>query len=92
VKFQPGQSGNPKGSTKSKKQKEKQIRELLLKFVPDAVTAIGEMLKDPDHMPFAVKEVLDRVYGKAAQTIDATEDAKTVARAVLQVLAREEEK
>lgn len=87
--FKPGQSGNPSGTDAAKRKQQKQIKELLAKYVPEAVEAIGRMLKDPDYMQFATKEVLDRVYGKAAQTVDVGGEAGQALTAVLQIVARD---
>ena len=68
--FKKGDIGNPKGHSGDKRRKEKQLRELLLKFVPDAVDVVGNALKDPDIALTAAKEVFDRVFGKSPQALE----------------------
>lgn len=63
--FKKGQSGCIGGNGGPNKRK--QIQELLLPHVPDAIQAMISGLKDPDQRIQAAKDILDRVYGKALQ-------------------------
>lgn len=65
----PFEPGNKQGSNGAKKQ-QKQIKELLMHLSPKAVRKLEEMLDDPDHVQFATKEILDRVWGKPAQAVE----------------------
>ena len=65
--FQPGQSGNPGGQSKTFAEFRKLIRDLS----PKAVTVLQELLDHEDGKVrvAAVREVLDRSWGKAAQPV-----------------------
>lgn len=63
--FEEGHPGNPAGGSYNKQRK--QISEILLPYVPQAVQAIIECLGDPDKKAIAAKDIMDRVYGKAVQ-------------------------
>lgn len=65
--FQPGNNANPGGKPKGK---EKQLRELLLPGLQEAVNVLLKALKKPDEQLKAAREILDRVYGKAPQSIE----------------------
>lgn len=73
--FAKGQSGNPGGGRKGAAKKEKQIRELLMHLSPKAIKAIERILDTPGHdsEQFAIKEVLDRVWGKAPQAVQVSD-------------------
>lgn len=68
--FKKGQVANPTGMTGDKARKIKQLKDLLLPLVPEAVEVVKELLRDPDTASFAVKEIFDRVYGKAPQSVE----------------------
>lgn len=66
--WQPGQSGNPGGRPKANPYMDKLLEEHALEAVNVILTA---MRSDDEKMRVqAAKEVLDRKYGKPAQTID----------------------
>lgn len=66
--FKPGQSGNPAGHPQGRK---KQLADLFRRDIPKAVEVIRAALDDPDNCTWAAKEILDRVYGKAMQSLSA---------------------
>ena len=70
AKFKPGDVGNPEGGKRANKHY--QLKELLMKSVPDAVRVIEESLHEKNNKTWAAKEVLDRVYGKAPQAVSLT--------------------
>lgn len=90
--FQPGVSGNPAGPGVVVKKNSQLVKELLIKHVPDAVAVIVEALKEKENKTWAAKEILDRVYGKAAQQIDVGGEAGQAMTAVLRIITRAEEK
>ncbi len=65
--FRKGQSGNPGGRPKEVAE----VRELARKHGPDAIKKLAALLKSKDERVVlgAVKELLDRGYGKSAQAI-----------------------
>ena len=87
--YKKGESGNLKGQSVVHTHKQKLVKELLLKYVPDAVAVIAECLHEDENKTWAAKEVLDRVYGKAAQTVDVGGEAGQALTAVLQIVARD---
>lgn len=62
--------GRPEGILD--KRKRGQIREILLPHVPEAIKALIESLGVKDTRLAAAKDILDRVYGKAAQAVEVT--------------------
>ncbi len=62
--------GRPPG--KRTDPKKKQIADLLLPHVEEAVKALVQALYDPSLTLAAAKEILDRVYGKPAQKNEIT--------------------
>lgn len=70
--FKPGQSGNPGGGGRGARKKEKQLREMLLHLIPKAVEELERMMAYPDHKQFCVKEIFDRCFGKAPQSLELT--------------------
>jgi len=66
-KWKKGQSGNPKGPDKW----DKPIREALLEHAPQAVARLVELMRSEDqHIALAaVREILNRVYGKASVAV-----------------------
>lgn len=87
--FKQGISGNPAGMSSAAKKNSLLLKELLIKHVPDAVAVIVECLKEKENKTWAAKEILDRVYGKAAQSIDVGEEAGQALTAVLQIVSKE---
>lgn len=71
--FKPGESGNPSGQITGKK---KLAAEKFLPHIDAAVAKVLENLNDPEKSLAAAKEILDRVYGKAQQSVehDATDN------------------
>ena len=86
--FKSGKSGNTQGAKVGANKKHKQIRELLMHLSPKAVEVIEECLDDPEQRTWAAKEVLDRVYGKAPQSIELGEESQTAIRAIMQIVAK----
>jgi hypothetical protein len=64
--FQPGQSGNPGGSTKLNRD----IKELAREHAPAAIRALVEALADPKQRVAAAVALLDRGFGKPKQEIE----------------------
>ena len=67
--FKKGQSGNPKGRVLDVAKKQKHIKELLIHLSPLVARKLELMLEDPDHMQFAIKTILERVYGKPMEDV-----------------------
>lgn len=63
--FTPNPSGRPKGAGT--------VRELARQYVPAALAKIGELVGSPDPRVAlaASQEILNRVYGKPLQSVDA---------------------
>jgi HEAT repeat protein len=68
--FQPGQSGNPGGRPKEAGK----IKELARKHDEAAINALVEALADSKTRVPAAVALLDRAYGRPAQTIMGDED------------------
>lgn len=83
----PFEPGNKLGANSAKK-KQKQIKELLIHLSPKAIKALERMLDDPNHVQFATKEVLDRVWGKPSQSIDVDVDKDGPLAAILRVVQK----
>jgi hypothetical protein len=70
--WQPGQSGNPSGRRKV----DPQVKKLLIEATPRAAQELIDLMTDKKVSPRirceAAQAILDRVYGKAVQPIDAT--------------------
>jgi hypothetical protein len=68
-KFEPGQSGNPGGKPKTR-----ELREALRGNVEAANKRLGELInnKNPRVALLAIKELYDRVYGRALTTAEIT--------------------
>ena len=81
--FKPGQSGNPGG----KKAIPQDIKDALSKLTPTAVDKLKQMLEDPNTdykvLIQVINTILDRVYGKAPQTVDATGEIKIILEGAL---------
>jgi hypothetical protein len=72
MKFEKGKSGNPGGRPKSK-----ELRELCRTYTEDAVKELGRLaLKAKGQMTrvVAIRELLDRAYGRPMQAIDVVHD------------------
>jgi hypothetical protein len=67
--FKKGQSGNPKGRAQEVQKVQKHIKEQLMHLSPVVARKLELMLEDPDHMQFAVKTILERVYGKPMEDV-----------------------
>lgn len=63
--FKPGQSGNPGGRPKE----EVHVRELARQHGPAAIQALVNALGDPRTRVAAAAALLDRGYGRPAQTV-----------------------
>lgn len=50
--------------------KTKMLSELLMPLLPKAIQAIKDSLDDPDTRMMGAKEIFDRIYGKAPQSVD----------------------
>lgn len=72
AKFQPGQIANPTGSDGGKKRLNAQLAEKLIHCVPKAVKLIEKSLDSaiPTSREWAVEIVLNRVYGKAPESLE----------------------
>lgn len=71
--FEKGKVTNPlgqRGKNPRKVKKLKQLRDLLGGCVYKAAKVIEDCLDDPDVRLPAAKEVMDRVYGKAPQSLE----------------------
>lgn len=88
--FKRGEVSNPQGGNIAKNKLTKQLKDLLASDVPAALQVIRDCLQEPENKTWAATQVLDRVFGKAPQMIDASDEASTVARAVLQILSRDD--
>jgi hypothetical protein len=77
-----GQSGNPKGREKL----DTPIREALLEHTPQAVTRLVELMHSDDQQVAlaAVREILNRVYGKphVAVSVDVDVDSRPIYQVV----------
>jgi len=84
-KWKKGQSGNPKGPDKW----DKPIREALLEHAPQAVARLLELMRSEDQQIAlaAVREILNRVYGKPPVAVGMDVDDRT---RLYQVIAPEE--
>ena len=67
--FKKGQIGNPKGRASETDRKHKHIREMLMHLSPLVARKLELMLEDPDHQQFAIKTILERVYGKPMEDV-----------------------
>ena len=81
--FKKGESGNPKGRPKETEEQKKEKRdalEILKAAAPDAAALLVSFANDPnvrgDLRIRCAETVMDRVYGRAAQPIDATATAE----------------
>ncbi len=85
--FQPGQSGNPSGRPKENAI----IRGLAQAKGTEALNKIVSLLnnEDPKVALAAAKEILDRAYGKAAQSVDISDETGTITAAILQVMRKD---
>jgi hypothetical protein len=73
--FLPGTSGNPSGRPKGASE----IRELARQYVPAALVRISELVRSQDERVAlaAAQEILNRVFGKALQSIESVEGNDT---------------
>jgi hypothetical protein len=73
--FQPGQSGNPKGRPKEYSE----IKALARTFGPEAIETLANLMRNSEDertRVVAAKELLDRGFGKAEQSIDISGDVE----------------
>lgn len=70
--FKKGDNPNPTGFKGDTKRTQKQLKELLIHLVPKSIHIVEEMLDDPTTRFQTVKEIFDRVYGKAPQGVELT--------------------
>jgi flagellar biosynthesis/type III secretory pathway protein FliH len=84
-KWKKGQSGNPKGPDKW----DRPIREALLEHAPQAVARLVELMRSDDQQIAlaAVREILNRVYGKAPVAVGVDIDRTEI---IYQVIAPKE--
>jgi len=68
--FKKGQIANPKGRRAETAKVHKHIKELLMHLSPRVAEELEEMLDNPIFKEFAIKTILERVYGKPPQEID----------------------
>lgn len=93
IPWKPGQSGNPTGRPPLPPELKAKLRDL----APKAVQRLGEMLDDDDPRirGMASQAILDRLYGKPTQAVEAEVKTTSVQQAHLEVLlnlqARREE-
>src|SRR5262245_36238101 len=77
AKFQKGQSGNPGGRPKVVGH----VREIARQHTDEAIETLVAVMRDPKSPPaaraLASNSILDRGYGKPAQTIDANLQRKS---------------
>ena len=75
--FQPGQSGNPAGRPKAAAE----LRELARAHAPEAITELARLAKDAKSETAriaAIRELLDRAYGKPTQIVAAETDERAL--------------
>ncbi len=90
----PGTVKKPEGSGRQPGQRNKataQVKELAAQHGPDAIKTLAKLAKEADSDAAkisACKELLDRAYGKATQTIAGDPDAPLVYQEVRRTLVR----
>lgn len=91
--FKKGGVGNPKGRGSEKEKIQKHIKEMLIHLSPKVARKLELMLEDPDHMQFAVKTILERVYGKPTEDIEISGKDGGPIQAIIEVInARKQDK
>lgn len=85
--FAKGASGNPSGRPKENKE----IKELARKHAPEAFKKIISLMQGDDAKISlqAAQEVLNRAYGKPAQSVDVSDEGGTIAAAILQFIKKD---
>ena len=68
--FKKGEIPNPLGAGASVARKSRQLKELLIQDVDAALQVIRDCLSEPANKTWAAQQILDRVYGKAAQAVE----------------------
>jgi len=84
--FKKGQSGNPKGRAQEVQKVQKHIKEMLMHLTPNVANKLERMLEDPNHVEFAVKTILERVYGKPPQQLEHTGEEGGPIKAIIEII------
>lgn len=81
------------GALIAAKKKHKHIKEMLMHLSPQVARKLELMLDDPDHMQFAIKTILERVYGKPTEDIEISGKDGGPIQAIIEIInARKSDK
>lgn len=71
-KFKPGNNANPKGSDGGKGKLDKQLKDLLIHCVSDAVSMVERCLRaeDFDERKWAADTVFNRIFGRPKESVE----------------------